>query len=68
VAALKHRSFTVRLPHDLYLELAAAADGDGECLNVTVNKLLKLGLGKHLDLTKALHRLLQRTVLEGGLD
>lgn len=67
MAAPRHRSFTVRIPTDLYFEVANVATADSECLNVTVNKLLKLGLGKHVDLTTVLQRMIIRAAAEEGV-
>lgn len=59
-----HRSFTIRLPIDLYLETASVAQADGLTLNAKLNQLLMLGLGKHISLDAALARLLMKTVTE----
>ena len=67
MAAPKYRSFTVRLPTDRYLKVAEVAAGNNECLNVTVNKLLDLGLGKHVDLTDVLARLIMRVAQEEAM-
>lgn len=58
------RSFTIRVPDDLYLEMASAAQADGVALNQKANQLLKLGLGKHVSLQEAIARLLTNRVLE----
>lgn len=58
------RSFTVRVPLDIYFELSRLASNDGESLNVKVNNVLRLGLGKHVSLTQALSRLLRDAIIE----
>lgn len=62
MAAQKFRSFTLRVPDKMYLELATRAQGQGVPLNQMANQLLKLGLGEAISLDEALKRLLLRTV------
>lgn len=57
-----HRSFTVRVPIPLYLEMGQLAQDEGTNLNQKVNQLLSLGLGKHVSLDAALRRLLVASV------
>ena len=54
----KYRSFTIRVPDDLYLALAKAAQADQIFLNQKANQLLRLGLGQHISLDNALRALL----------
>lgn len=63
MAKAKFRSFTIRVPDDLYLEMAEAALADEVPLNQKANQLLRLGLGKHVSLDIALRRMLQGKVL-----
>lgn len=63
MAKAKFRSFTIRVPDDLYLEMAGAALADEVPLNQKANQLLRLGLGKHISLDSALRRLIQGKVL-----
>jgi len=58
-----HHSFSVRLPNELYLQVASLAQRDGMKLNAKVNQLIKLGLGEHISLDEALRRRLMETVL-----
>lgn len=58
------RSFTIRVPDELYLEIATAAQSDGVALNQKANQLLKLGLGKHISLQEAIARMLTNKVVE----
>lgn len=53
-----HRSFTLRVSIDFYLELAEKAQAEGIPLNQLANRLLRLGLDKHVDIDSALRTLL----------
>lgn len=53
-----HRSFTLRVPTDFYLELAEKAQAEGLPLNQLANRLLRLGWGKHVDVDEAIRTLL----------
>ena len=53
-----HRSLTIRVPSDVYFEVATLAQGDDQNLNSKFNQLIALGLGKHVSLDAALRRLL----------
>lgn len=64
MAQIKFRSFTIRVPDDLYLEMAEAAQSDDVPLNHKANQLLRLGLGKHISLDLAVRRLLMRTATD----
>lgn len=68
MAAQKHRSFTLRVPTEVYLEMAALAQGEGVFLNQKANQLILLGLGKHISLDAALRRLIGTAITEGGAD
>jgi hypothetical protein len=59
------RSFTLRVPQDLYIELAEMARADGMHINPKANQLIRLGMGKHIQLDQALQRLLRDQVLNG---
>lgn len=59
-----HRSFTLRVPTDFYLELAEVAQGEDIALNQLANRLLRLGLGKHVDLTEALKSMIMDRVVQ----
>lgn len=61
----KFRSFTIRVPDGLYLEMAEAAQADEVPLNKMANDLLRLGLGKHISLDTALRTLLKRHAING---
>lgn len=53
-----HRSFTLRVPTDFYLEMAEKAQSEGLPLNQLANRMLRLGWGKHVDIDAALRSLL----------
>ncbi|WP_037500741.1 toxin-antitoxin system HicB family antitoxin [Sphingomonas jaspsi] len=53
-----HRSFTLRVDTDFYLTLAASAQAEGIPLNQLANRLLRLGMDKHVSLEKAITSLL----------
>jgi predicted DNA-binding ribbon-helix-helix protein len=59
-----HRSFTLRVEIDFYLELAEKAQAEGIPLNQLANRLLRLGLGKHITLDSALRALLLERVVK----
>lgn len=62
--AADSRSFTIRVPLETYFELSRLATNDDENLNTKVNHVIQLGLGKHVSLTQALHRLLRNAVVD----
>lgn len=61
-----HRSFTLRVPNELYLELASAAQEDKVALNQKANQLLRLGMGKHISLTETLRAMLMERMAGEG--
>lgn len=63
MAKQTHRSFTLRVPNELYLELANAAQSDDMPLNQKANQLLRLGMGKHISLDDALRAMLLNKVV-----
>ena len=60
-----HRSLTIRVPSDIYFEVAALARADEQNLNTKFNQLIQLGLGKHVSLDAALRRLIKVSALNG---
>lgn len=54
------RSFTIRVPQDMYLRICECANADDMAINVKVNQLLRLGLGEHVNLNETLARMLVR--------
>jgi predicted HicB family RNase H-like nuclease len=60
-----HRSFTVRIPEELYNQIGDLANADGMCLNPKVHQLLLLGLGRHVNLDAAVARLLKKESING---
>jgi hypothetical protein len=59
-----HRSFTLRVPIDFYLELATKAQTEDIALNQLANRLLRLGMDKHISLDSALRALLLDRVVQ----
>jgi hypothetical protein len=59
-----HRSFTVRVPMATYVQIADLAQESNTNMNVKVNELLTLGLGKNIQIEEVLARLLRRVTTE----
>ena len=57
---MKIRPFTLRLPEELYLEVNDRAVASGKTQNATCIELIEIGLGKKMDVRKALVDLLDR--------
>ena len=68
MSAKNYRSFTIRVPDELYLEMAEAAQADDLPLNQKANQLLRLGLGKHISLQEAIAKLLTGRIVEEPLN
>lgn len=60
----KHRSFTIRVPQELYLRMTTLAQNEGLALNKKVNQILRLGMGEHIKLDDVLMRLIRTNVPE----
>lgn len=58
------RSFTIRVPSDLYLQICEVSAAEDVPINVKVNHLLRLGLDKHIDLNATLAKMLMRVMVE----
>lgn len=52
------RSFTVRVPYDMYLDICDLAQNEGKKLNTKVNELLKIGMGETVRVTEVLREML----------
>jgi predicted DNA-binding ribbon-helix-helix protein len=59
-----HRSFTLRVEIPFYLELAEKAQAEGIPLNQLANRLLRLGMDKHISLDSALRALLLDKIVQ----
>lgn len=59
-----HRSFTIRVPLQRYLEMSDLARKDNTNLNAKVNELLTLGLGRNVSLEDAISRFVKREVIK----
>lgn len=60
-----HRSLTIRVPSDVYFEVAGLAQADDQNLNAKFNQLICLGLDRHISLDAALRRLIKTSAVEG---
>ena len=54
------RPFTLRLPEDLYLTMVDRAIASGRTNTAVVIELMEIGLGKKMDIRKALQDLIAR--------
>lgn len=63
MAKQTHRSFTLRVETPFYLELAEKAQAEGIPLNQLANRLLRLGLGKHVSLDDALRTIIMEKIV-----
>lgn len=61
------RAFTLRLPEDLYLEVAERAIRSDKTQNAICIELLKVGLGAKMDVRQALIDLLDREFSESAI-
>ena len=52
------RSFTVRVPHEVYLTICDLAQREGKKLNAKVNDLIAIGIGKNIQLDAQLREML----------
>lgn len=59
-----HRSFTLRVENEFYLQLAQKAQAEGIPLNQMANRLLRLGMGEHISLDQALRNLLMERIIQ----
>lgn len=56
----KARPFTLRLPEDLYLQVANQAIRTGKTQNAICTELIRIGLGGKMDLRAAMQKLIDR--------
>lgn len=56
------RSFTVRVPLELYLQLGQIAQTEGSDVNALVNRLIRMGLGERESLLTLIQRLVNAEV------
>jgi hypothetical protein len=64
VSKITHRSFTLRVPIDFYLEIGQKAQSEKVPLNQLANRLLRLGMDKHITLDDALRSMLLERMIE----
>lgn len=61
---ITHQSFTVRVPIDLYVQIAEMArKDDNKYLNHKVNELLQLGIARDIDLNERIAKFLRTNIL-----
>jgi hypothetical protein len=53
-----HRSFTIRIPSPMYIQIADMASQDRTSINQKVHQLLQIGLNGHVSLDEAVRTLL----------
>lgn len=58
-----HRSFTVRIPVELYCEIAEEAREEGISINAKVGQLLRVGMAEAIDLNERLDQLIRDRLL-----
>lgn len=58
-----HRSFTVRIPVDLYCEIAEEARKDGTSINQKVGEYIRLGMKGTEDINARLAELVEQNLL-----
>lgn len=59
-----HRSFTLRVDVPFYLQLAEKAQSEGIPMNQLANRLLRLGMDKHVSLDSALRALIMDKIVQ----
>lgn len=60
------RTVSIRLPYDLYCQIAGLAQGDNVSLNLKIRQLCALGLNKHISTTDAIKKLIVSTAMENS--
>lgn len=60
------RALSIRVPSNLYCEIAALAQEEGVDLNTKINELIRMGLGEDKSLTKALRSMVKRHLISEG--
>ena len=58
-----HRSFTVRIPVDLYIEIAELARKDGVSINHKVGQFIRLGMGESINVNDKIMELIRKKLL-----
>jgi hypothetical protein len=64
---VKARPFTLRLPEDIYLEVANRAMSSGRTQNAVCTELIRIGLGAKMDVREALQQLLDREFSDNAI-
>ena len=63
--ASQTRIISIRIPMDLYCEIAGLAQDDSVSLNLKIRQLCMLGIGKHISASEAIRQLIVKTSVEG---
>lgn len=58
------RALSIRVPSDIYCQIASLAQTEGVDLNMKINELILMGLGEQRSLTEALHLMIKRYLFE----
>lgn len=58
-----HRSFTIRIPLSLYVEIAELAREDDVSINVKVGQFIRLGMGESINVNDKIMDLIRRKLL-----
>lgn len=58
-----HRSFTVRIPVDLYCEIADQASKEGVSINQKVGQFIRLGMEGMVDINARIVELIEKNLL-----
>lgn len=64
---VKVRAFTLRLPQELYLEVATRAIASGKTQNAICIELIQIGLGAKMSVRQALQDLMDREFAESAV-
>jgi hypothetical protein len=58
-----HRSFTVRIPIELYCEIGEQARADGVSINHKVGQFIRLGMGESINMNDKIMELIKNKLL-----
>lgn len=60
----ERRALSIRVPSDVYRNVATLAQQEGVDLNTKINELVLMGLGEQKSLTDALHAMVKKHLFE----
>lgn len=61
---ITRRALSIRVPTEVYCDVATLAQDEGVDLNTKINELIRMGLGEHKSLTAALQSMVKRHLME----